>query len=246
MAKFAKTDKQKFSNAIFMVPMPIGINSIVELQTPKYIELLKDTIFWVAENSRTFRRFISGLQLGINIDNLQIFELERDYKLEDLSDFLSVGLKDGNVGVVSEAGLPGMADPGAAVALWGHKNDVKVIPITGPGSIYLALSASGLNGQQFTFHGYPPVKEDELKKFLVKMSATVAQTGYTQIWIETPYRSDRMLQRIVNEVNPNLQLCIACALHSPDGWIKTQSISNWRNDNAMPGKNPCVFLVGRS
>lgn len=231
--------------AIYMVPMPIGPDSSDSLLHPAFTGCITGIQHWVAENARTFRRVVSALQLGVKIDELQIFELSRDFSMKDLESFLQKALSSGPVGVVSEAGIPGMADPGAVVAWWAHQRSIPVIPVSGPGSISLALAASGLNGQQFTFHGYAPVKEPELKPFLEQADRQVRQTGYTQIFIEAPYRSDRMLSALLKSVAAEHKLCIACHLHSPEGWVTTRRVSEWKKTPVTLGKNPCIFLIGR-
>lgn len=228
-----------------MIPMPLGKESFVEMNSSRYIFLIKNIRIWVAENARTLRRYISSLKLNINIEDLEIFELNRQAGLRDLSLFLSRNWKTAPVGVVSEAGIPGMADPGAEVAWLAQKNQIPVIPVSGPSSLFLALSASGLNGQQFSFHGYPPVEEDQLKRFL-RHQGELAMKGISQAWIETPYRSDRMLQHIIKSLPANLHLCIACNIHDPLGFIQTRTLEQWKQSAIVLGKNPCIFILGRN
>jgi len=231
-------------NKILMVPTPLGSLSFSSLNNPEFIGLLMNTKFWVAENARTFRRFISAFNKEVKIDSLMIFELTRDFSRKELEQFLKNSIRLGNIGVVSEAGIPGMADPGSDVALWAHTNGIAVQALSGPGSIYLALSGSGLNGQQFTFHGYPPMKEPDLKLFIQQCEKTSRQSGYTQIFIETPYRSDRMLDFLLKYLSDETLLCIACNLHEPEGFTKTKKTKNWKSEKQILGKSPCIFLIG--
>jgi len=230
---------------LVMMPMPLGSLSPGSMNHTDFVTQITGINTWVVENARTFRRFIASLQLLINIDSLKLFELHRDYDKLALHTFLRENIHNGDIGVVSEAGVPGMADPGAEIAAWAHNNEVKVISICGPSSIILALSASGLNGQQFTFHGYAPVKEDELRGFLGKMGKDCEKTGYTQALIEAPYRSDRMISAMLSVLNPSLKLCIACNLHETDGFTITRTVEDWRNNKPVIGKKPCIFLVGK-
>lgn len=228
-----------------MMPMPLGSLSLQSMNHTDFMTHINEIQYWVVENARTFRRFVSSLSLSIDIDSLKIFELHRDFNRVSLHTFLRENISKGNVGVASEAGVPGMADPGAEIAAWAHENEVRVVSICGPSSFILALSASGLNGQQFSFHGYAPVKDDELRSFLGKMGKDCEKTGYTQALIEAPYRSDRLLTALLSVLNPSLKLCIACNLHETDGFTKTRKVSEWKVDKPVLGKNPCIFLVGK-
>lgn len=226
-----------------MMSMPLGANSFAEMNTEKYIEILQSTQCWVTENARTFRRFISSLKMGINIPELQIFELTRDYKSDELLEFLEKHWHHQPVGVVSEAGVPGMADPGTEVAYLAHSAGVPVYSVSGPSSLLLALTASGLNGQQFTFHGYAPVDDDEFKKF-IHLASGKAFEGYSQAFIETPYRSDRFLNSLLKHAPQELLLCIACNIHENDGFIITKRLKEWKNQQPVLGKRPCIFILG--
>jgi len=229
---------------IYIVPTPLGSLSHSSLDNPEFVGILSNTRYWVAENARTFRRFISAFNKAIKIDSLLIFELTRDYSRNELQQFLKTNIKLGNIGVVSEAGIPGMADPGSDIAMWAHQNEVRVQTITGPGSIYLALAGSGLNGQQFTFHGYAPMTEPELKSFIQQCEKSARQTGYSQIFIETPYRSDRMLDFLIKYLSDDAMLSISCNLHEPDGFTQTGTVKFWKNKTEKPGKSPCIFIIG--
>lgn len=229
---------------ILLIPLPIGEKSAEQFITPFYLELVKSTRFWVVENLRTTRRFLSSLQLGLEIDALTFFELNRDLNVSDLHLFLKKNILQGNIGVTSEAGLPGMADPGAVAVSWAHSSGIEVAPFTGPGSVYLSLCASGFNGQQFVFHGYCPIKDDELDLFFKRIIRHQKDTGYTQIFIETPYRNDRLLSHMTKSLSGDLKVCIACNLQTPLQWIKTKSIAEWKEANITIGKIPCVFLIG--
>jgi 16S rRNA (cytidine1402-2'-O)-methyltransferase len=137
-----------------------------------------------------------------------------------------------------------MADPGAVVARWAHKNGIITVPLMGPGSVYLALCASGFNGQQFTFHGYCPIKEPELKAFLLKLHKEVLSSGYTQIFIETPYRNVRLVEFMIKTLPPLQNLCIVSSLHSDKQMIRNMTLKEWSESGFKPGKEPCVYLLG--
>jgi 16S rRNA (cytidine1402-2'-O)-methyltransferase len=238
-------NKSQDRATLVMLPMPLGSNSANSMLHSEFNLHVNTINCWVVENARTFRRFISSLKRSIDIEKLNIFELHRDYDILTLRQFLEENIQRGCIGVASEAGVPGMADPGAEIASWAHANDVAVISVTGPSSLILALSGSGLNGQQFTFHGYAPVKDDELRSFLGKMAKDCEKTGYTQGLIEAPYRSDRLLTQLLSVLNDTMKICIACNLHEPDGFIKTRTVAGWKLSKQTIGKKPCIFLVGR-
>lgn len=238
-------NKSQDKATLVMMPMPLGDMSADSMLHPEFIAHITGLDCWVVENARTFRRFVSSLKKSIDIEKLNIFELHRDYDKLALLQFLKENIRKGSIGVASEAGVPGMADPGAEIASWAHANEVEVISVTGPSSLLLALSGSGLNGQQFTFHGYAPVKDDELRAFLGKMAKDCEKTGYTQGLIEAPYRSDRLLTHMLTVLNDTLKICIACNLHEPDGFIKTRTVAGWKLSKQQIGKKPCIFLVGR-
>jgi 16S rRNA (cytidine1402-2'-O)-methyltransferase len=231
---------------VIMLPMPIGPLSQAEMRSEAFVNTIRNTRSWVAENARTTRRFISSLQLGITIQELDIFELDANFSLAELHNFLNKKIALENIVVTSEAGLPGMADPGSAVALWAHRNDIEIFTFSGPGSIYMALCASGLNGQHFSFHGYCPIKEDALKSFIGNIALETQQTGYTQIFIETPYRSDKIMQALLQHLPDQLLLCVASGLHSEHQYLKTKTIATWKKTALTIGKQPAVFLVGRA
>jgi 16S rRNA (cytidine1402-2'-O)-methyltransferase len=228
-----------------MLPVPIGADSWQEMDTLNYREILTQNKVWVAENARTLRRFISSLKLGVVIDTLEIFEFGGHANMNELHRFLENQIQKSDIVVTSEAGLPGMADPGGIVAFWAHQNNIPVKSKTGPGSIYLTLQASGLSGQQFTFHGYTPVKEDELKIFLKDKVQQVKTSGYTQIFMETPYRTERLFATILDIVPADMYLCLGANLHGEGEFIKTTTIQNWKKTPLTLGKSPAVFLLGK-
>lgn len=228
-----------------MMPMPLGSLSTDSMFHREFESHITGINCWIVENARTFRRFISSLKLSIDIEQLNIFELYRDYDKIALIHFLDEHIRKGDIGVASEAGVPGMADPGAEIAAWAHAHNIPIIAVTGPSSLLLALSGSGLNGQQFSFHGYAPVKEEELRFFLGKLGKDCEKTGYTQALIEAPYRSDRLLTHLLGILNDSLKICIACNLHEPDGFIRTQTVAAWKASKITLGKKPCIFMVGK-
>ncbi|MEE9374460.1 MAG: SAM-dependent methyltransferase [Saprospiraceae bacterium] len=212
-------------------------------------EYTKDIIFkthyFVVERARTTRRFLSALGHPTPIHELHIFELEKNNPIQGLHDFLN-HLSDGkNIGVFSEAGCPGIADPGSLAVRYAHDKKYDVVPLVGPSSILLALISSGLNGQNFAFNGYLPNKVNELHKKLKALELLAVKGRQTQIFMEAPYRNAFILENCMKSLSPNLKLCIACDINSPTQYIKTQAVKSWKGfEWQVFHKRPTVFLIG--
>ena len=228
---------------LYMVPSVISegqVESIPEVSI-KVIHHLKH---YVAERARTARRFIKLCQPPFAIQEIEMVEMDKR-DLQVGQDQVLTWLKAGHdVGVISESGMPGVADPGKEFANLAHRNNFDVIALPGPSSILLALSASGLSGQHFAFHGYLPIKDNELKVKLGELQRA-AQKGQTQIFIETPYRNQRMLEQICKSVDSSLSLCIAIDISGPDESIKCKKIKEWAGLKPAFNKIPTVFLIGK-
>ena len=235
---------QKTSCEIVLLPLPIGEKSWEQMDTAYFRQELSTITCWVAENARTLRRFISGLQMGINIPNLDILELTRDTKQQEIEAFLNENLNKSKIGVCSEAGMPCIADPGNKIVEWAHKRNLTVSPLIGPSSLFLTLAASGLNGQSFIFHGYAPLKDDELKNWSKTLGQNEKRTP-AHIFIETPYRTDRLVQWFIKNIPQDYKLCIGYDLHGENQTIVTKTITDWRNSVPEIGKVPCVFIIGK-
>ncbi len=228
--------------ALYLVPLPIGIDSPKHFHTPYLLETLPQIKFWVAENARTLRRYLSSLKLQIPIDELEIFESNTHTPPAELESFLSKIKSNIPLGVASEAGIPCIADPGNRVVTWAHRKNRTVIPLLGPNSIAMALESSGMNGQQFIFHGYPPIDPIEQKKWFLSLFQGPWKS-YTHSFIETPYRSDKLLGVLKNILPDYIQLCIAANLHDPGQFISTKSILEWKKNQITLGKVPVVWVL---
>lgn len=230
---------------LYLLPAPIVENDSHNI--PQYsVEIMHSLKYFIVERARTTRRFISSTGYKGNINDLTIFELDKRDPTNIPEDFLKP-LRDGkDIGLMSEAGMPGIADPGAKVVELAHKIGAKVVPLVGPSSIFLALAASGMNGQQFAFKGYLPVNKGDLNKKLNQLEKLIFQTGETQIFIETPYRNESLFRSVLIQMNPNLKFCVAIDISSKEEYIKTLKISEWKKAK-MPDmhKKPCVFLLGK-
>ena len=227
---------------LYLLPMLLAENSHEKALTPYSIEVIKGLKVFFAENIKTTRRFISSLKSGIVIDNLEIIEINKDTPFEVIFNHL-LQLKS-DIGIISEAGSAGVADPGALVVEAGHQLGYTIRPLVSPSSILLALMGSGFNGQSFAFHGYLPIKENERAQKLKQLEREATRLNQTQIFMETPYRNNQLLKTILDSLHPNTKLCIACNLTAEDEYIKTQSIASWKKKN-LPDihKKPTIFLI---
>jgi 16S rRNA (cytidine1402-2'-O)-methyltransferase len=228
---------------IYLLPMLLAENSHNKALTPEALFHLKRIKVLFVENLKTTRRFLSSLKAGIIIDEIRFIEMSEK---EDITHLYTLLVElDQDAGIISEAGCAGVADPGAFVVEVAHQVGLRVVPLVGPSSILLALMASGFNGQSFVFHGYLPIKEDEKSKKLKQIDRDSSQKKQTQIFIETPYRNNQMLQSIIKHVNPQTKLCVACDINSENEYIKTKSIAAWASKNLPDlNKRPTVFLLG--
>lgn len=213
--------------------LPAGIKQIVT-----------NTRYFIVEDVRTVRRFLKQVNPEININELTFFELNKFTQPSDLPSFLKPAVDGNDVAVVSEAGCPGIADPGADVVRIAHQKGIKVVPLVGPSSILLALMASGLNGQNFAFNGYLPVKPAERVKVLQELEKKAKFSHQTQIFIETPYRNNQLLQDILKSCQPQTLLCIAADITGNEELIVTKSIQQWKTAIPELHKKPVIFLLG--
>jgi len=229
------------TGSLYLIPIPIADAALYTLPAEISTHTLQIQHYFV-ENLRTARRFLKSLHSSIIIDNLSFSEIDK-HEGADLS-LLRKWLKEGhNVGVLSEAGCPGIADPGADLAKVAHGMNATVVPLTGPNSLILALMASGLNGQQFCFNGYLPVKDPERSQAIKSLEALSRKENQTQLFIETPYRNDALLADLLKHCQDNTRLCVAKNITAADAYIKTKTIAEWRKDTPALGKAPAVFLL---
>lgn len=232
------------NTALILVPLPIGENSWGWMNTPNYLEVVSPIRTWIAEDARTLRRFLSSLKAGIPLNDLDIFEFNVRTPQKELQAFLKEVAETKLIGLASEAGMPCIADPGAMAVKLAHQWGWDIKPIMGPNSLMMALAGSGLSGQTFTFHGYPPINENELKQLTLLLN-NKASERHSHLFIETPYRTDRLLQFFCKNLPQDMLLCIAKDLHTESQVILTQPVSAWKRRIESLGKSPCVFIVGR-
>ena len=228
---------------LYLIPSPLGENDPSEVIPLPVLKSLEGFRTFVVEEVRTARRYLSKAGLKGKIDGLEFFELNEHTEAATVESYLKL-FNDGNdVALISEAGLPAVADPGAQLVALAHRHGIEVIPAVGPSSLMMSLMASGLNGQSFAFCGYIPAKTDERKSKLKLLEKVSGQLKQTQIIIETPYRNDSLFKDMLSTCSPSTRLCIAANITMPDAYIKTKTISQWKKEVITIGKRPCVFLI---
>ena len=216
---------------------------MIDTIPPETVRLIHSTKHYIVERARTARRFIKQTMPPYSIDELQIIEIPREGQshLQQLAQWCKEGL---HVGVMSESGMPAVADPGNRIVAYAHSNKIKVKVASGPSSIIMALAASGLNGQNFAFNGYLPIKEHELRKCLKSLENKILKEKQCQIFIEVPYRNDRMFQFLIKELRPDIKLCIARDITGEFEFISTVAVSEWKKQNFKIQKHPTIFILG--
>ena len=234
---------------LYLIPSPLGDNDPAEVIPGPVLGLLQRFRTFVVEETRTARRYLSKAGLKGRIDELEFFELNEHTAPEQVEDYIRL-FEDGNdVALISEAGLPAVADPGARLVELAHGHGVEVVPCVGPSSLMLALMASGLNGQSFAFCGYLPAKGDERRARLKAIEKTAISTGQSQIFIETPYRNDSMLSDIASHCRPSTMVSVAADLTLESQTILSMDVAAWSRKLAggfRIGKRPCVFVLSAS
>ena len=228
---------------LYLIPSPLGDNDPAEVIPGPTLELLKRISTYVVEEARTVRRYLSRAGLKGHIEELRMVELNEHSTSEEVEAMLSLFDDGCDVGLISEAGLPAVADPGAALVELCHRKGIEVVPQVGPSSLMLALMGSGLNGQSFAFRGYLPAKTDERRTAIREVERISGSLHQTQIFIETPYRNDSLFADLLQCLNPSTRLCIAADLTLESQTILSKSVGEWKKSEFTVGKRPCVFLI---
>ena len=228
---------------LFLIPSPLGDNDPSEVIPAPVLKSLEGFRTFVVEEIRTARRYLSRAGLKGHIGELEFFELNEHTDQATVEGYLKLFEGGNDVALISEAGLPAVADPGAQLVALAHRHGIEVIPAVGPSSLMMALMASGLNGQSFAFCGYIPAKTEERRSRLRTLEKVSAQLKQTQILIETPYRNDSLFADILAVCGASTRVCVAANITMPDAYIKTMKVSEWKKAGLTIGKRPCVFLI---
>lgn len=232
---------------IYLIPNFLGeINeSESERNFPaENVRIIQSIKHFIVEDIRTVRRFLKRVDKSVNIDELTFYELNKRTLQENIPTYLKVAEQGNDMGIVSEAGCPGVADPGADVVALAHQKGIQVVPLVGPSSILMAMMASGMNGQNFAFVGYLPVEKSDNIKAIKRLEERSVREKQTQIFIETPYRNVKIFQDLLFALRPQTKLCVACNVTCLDEYIVTKTIAQWRSGN-VPNidKRPTIFLI---
>lgn len=228
---------------LYLIPTSLGETSFDKILPSHNNLIINDLKYFIVEDIRTARRFLKKSNPQIVIDDLTFFQLNQHTSPEEISTFLAPMNQGYDMGVISEAGCPAIADPGADVVAIAQKNGYKVVPLVGPSSILLALMASGFNGQSFAFVGYLPIQSTERSKILKKLENRVYNENQSQIFIETPYRNMKMLEEIFSTCQANTKLCIAADITLETEFIQTKTIQTWKKHIPDLNKRPCIFIL---
>lgn len=230
---------------LILIPATLGDNE-PELTLPAAIFHYIGTLdHFVVENIRTARRFLRKCGYKYDFEKVIFFELNEHTQPQEIEEMLDPALSGFDIGIISEAGLPCVADPGSKLVRIAHKKGIKIHPLSGPSSIMLALMASGMNGQEFVFRGYLPVKPIDRAKALKQVENEMFRSSFTQIFIETPYRNDSMFQSIIENCSSQTLVCVAADLTLSTEFIATKTVAEWKKQKPDIGKRPAVFLIGK-
>lgn len=227
---------------IYLIPVTLGGDDFLKVIPEEVISLTRMLRYFIVEDVRSARRFLRLVDKGFPIDDTVFLELNEHTGETEISDYLEPAIKGSDIGIMSEAGLPGIADPGAKIVALAHKKNLKVIPLSGPSSILLALISSGFNGQNFTFNGYLPVRPAE-KTARIKELEKRAREGYAQIFMETPYRNQKMFESVITTCNNDTMLCIAADITLPSEYIRSMKISEWKKNIPALNNRLVVFVL---
>ena len=229
---------------LYLIPTIIGDGTQKYSLTHPISIAIKDINIFITENIRTSRRHIKSIYKEKDIDKTTFYSYGKHNDLDLERDFLTHIISGEDVGIISESGTPCVADPGSKIVAYAHEYGINVIPLVGPSSILLALMASGLNGQNFSFNGYLPIDKSERKIKIKKLEETTKRSKQTQIFIETPYRNNQLFDALITTCNHNTKLCIASNITSKNEYIKTKTIGEWKLIKLDIQKKPAIFLIG--
>lgn len=227
---------------LFLIPNTLGETPIERVIPTEVVLLIKQIKVFASENPKNTRRFLKKIDRNINVDELTFLELNEHSEHQTILSYIQ-WLKENDIGIISEAGCPGIADPGAELVELAHQNQYEVVPLVGPSSVLLSLIASGFNGQNFSFNGYLPIQSSERQRALKSFEKQSATENRTQIFIETPYRNQKLLEEMLRILNSQTLLSIACDITTENEYIKVMSIQDWKKEKPDINKRPTIFLI---
>ena len=228
---------------LYLIPTRLGDNPPLEVLPISIKKIIEDINYYIVENEKTARRFIKRISTNKSQPSLKLQVLNKYTTEAERNTYLNPCLEGISIGLLSEAGCPAIADPGADIVNLAHQMDIQVVPLVGPSSIILALMGSGMNGQSFAFNGYLPIDKSERKVKLKSLERLSSEHNQSQIFIETPYRNMKMLEDLSNILQPQTRVCVACDLTLPTEFIKTKSAKDWKSNKEDLHKRPAIFII---
>lgn len=230
---------------IYLIPTFLGEDDVERVLPQWNVEVIRSLRFFVVENIRTARRFLKRVDRGIDIDQLKFYELNQHTDLGQLMGEMGEVWKE-DIGVMSEAGCPAVADPGAAIVAEAQRRGIRVVPLVGPSSILMSVMASGMNGQSFAFNGYLPIEKNERTNRIKTLEKRVYGEKQTQVFIETPYRNLAMMEELLRTLQPGTKICVASGITCPGEWIVTRTVAEWKKKGGFEriNKIPTIFVIG--
>jgi 16S rRNA (cytidine1402-2'-O)-methyltransferase len=231
---------------LYLIPTTLGDNEPLDVLPTLVKKVIEDTDTFIVENEKTARRFIKRICPEKPQPSLELFPLNKFTEASELPSFLNPCLHGVNVGLLSEAGCPGVADPGADIVKIAHDKNIKVVPLVGPSSILMAIMSSGMNGQSFAFNGYLPIDKGERKNEIKRLERLSFEHNQSQIFIETPYRNNKMIEDLSIVLENNTDVCVACDITLSTEFIKTQTANAWKKNKVDLHKRPTIFIIHKS
>jgi 16S rRNA (cytidine1402-2'-O)-methyltransferase len=230
---------------IYLIPNSLGNSDLTLVLPPEIKRVINQLSHFIVENEKQARRFLKAAGIEKPISELKLYPMGKHSDPSLFPSYIKVAKDGESMGVISDAGCPGVADPGAEIVALAHREGVRVAPLTGPSSILLALMGSGFSGQSFVFHGYLPIDRKDRSRFLKTIEGEARKSGETQIFMDTPFRNDQVLEDLIKGCHPDTRLCIAVDITLPSEMIRTLPLSDWKKHPPKLHKRPCMFLVGR-
>ncbi|MBK7945487.1 MAG: SAM-dependent methyltransferase [Flavobacteriales bacterium] len=234
----------KMSGAIYLLPTWLGEHGGTEQLSPESCAVAERLTLFFCEDERSARRALRRMHPSLDFGAIELHRFDKDSSATEAKRLIELVRNGRDAGIISEAGMPCIADPGALIVAAAHEAGVPVVPLSGPSALLLALAASGLNGQRFAFHGYLPVKPNERAHAIRALESEATRGRAAQLFIETPYRNEAMLADLIRHCSANTMLTIAIDITQPNGWVRTRCIAQWRQEAVVLGKRPAVFIVG--
>ena len=236
-------DRIKKPGVLYLIPTPLGENPPLEVLPLTVKKIIEDQNHFIIENEKAARRFIKKIAPNKNQDQLILYPLNKFITQEETETYLDQCEAGVSMGLFSDAGCPGIADPGSVIVAKAHRLGIQVKPIVGPSSLILAMMSSGMNGQNFAFNGYLPIDQKQRKQAVIKFEKKALKEDQAQLFIETPYRSYSLHKELLKLLAPNTLLCVACDLSLPSEYIKTFTVSQWKKEKVDLNKRPCIFII---